>query len=185
MKKIILFLLFCTVQFYYSQPSPPPCFKMQYAFLDKNKNDFLKNFDVVATRFKSPVEFTAHQSEFNDNIQVRDIDNIYLYLYIYNRDTNFRDHSDIVKLSIKQKSTGKIMSIFIPGNYISKETKINNLSFVEGNYLYTLNSPDKKYDSIFIMDNHRNYSLTISDLENHRISLEQLNKILTEIYRKE
>lgn len=185
MKKTILFLLFFSVQFLYSQPGPPPMFKVQYTLFGENKKSFLKNFNVVATRFRLSFGFRGCGDEFNENIQVRNIDDSYLYFYLYNQDGRFQEKSDIMQLSIQQKKTGKIMSIFIPADYISKEMGIDNLRFMEGNYLYGLEAPDEKYKGHFVLDNRRNYNLTISDLESHRISLEQLNTILTEICRKD
>lgn len=186
MKKTILFLLFFSIKLFYSQPSPPPLFKIQYTFFGENKRSFLENFDVVATRFRPSFALKGFRPEFNGNIQVRDIDNNFFYVYLYSEELRLsREKSDMMQLSIQQKKTGKIMSIFIPADYISKEMRIDNLRFVEGNYLYGLETADEKYKGHFVLDNRRNYNFSISDPESHRISSEHLHTILTEICRKD
>ncbi|WP_294249377.1 hypothetical protein [uncultured Chryseobacterium sp.] len=186
MKKTILFLLFFSIKFFYSQPSPPPLFKVRYTLFDVSKNNFLDHFDIVATRLSPSFALRGFRPEFNGNVQVRDVDSNFFYIYLYSEELRLSsEKSDMMQLSIQQKKTGKIMSIFIPADYISKEMRIDNLRFMEGNYLYGLETPDEKYKGLFMLDNRRNYNLSISDLESHRISPEHLHTILTEICQKD
>lgn len=186
MRKIILLILtFVGLQFCYSQPSPPPYFQIRYNKLCENKDSLVEKFDFVATRFNSTTRFIkVSNDDLKGNTQVRNVDNNYLSVYIYSQSLSLPELGDIIRFSIKEKQTDKIMSIYVISNRLSEITTINNLMFKEGDYLFDdACKTDKKYLIDLAQDDHKNYTLEMYNLKKHKISLKKLNRILKKCNR--
>lgn len=180
MKKLILLLLTVIgLQLCYSQPSPPPYLQIKHNKLCK-KDSLIEKFDFIATRFNLTTRFKKeNKDDLKGNIQIRDFDDEYLSVYIYSQTLSFPEFGDIIRLSIKEKRTNKIMSIYLLSNRLSEITTIKNLMFKEGDYLFDDECKiNKKYQIELAKDNHKNYTLEIYDLAKHKISLKKLNRIL-------
>ncbi|RRA88956.1 hypothetical protein [Paenimyroides viscosum] len=181
MKKMILLILTVIgLQLCYSQPSPPPYLQIRHNKLCENKDSLVEKFDFVATRFNSTTRFKkVNNDDLNENIQVRNVDNKYVSLYIYSQTFSLPELGDIIRFIIKEKQTDKVMSIYLLSNRLSKVTIINNLIFKEGDYLLDdACKINKRYLIELAQDNHKNYTLEIYDLAKHKISLKKLNRIL-------
>lgn len=175
--KNFIFLLFFGVHFYFSQPSPPPSFKVEYINLSKNKDSLLKKFDFSAFNYKDFANLQIHnKEEFDHSEHVGYIDDKNVWIYIYSE--KMRIDGNLFKLSIKNRLTGQVMSIYIRNNNLSRATIIENLNFVDGDYFYDFCQFDKKYHGQFKINESKDYSLVISNIRKHKICLKKLNKFL-------
>jgi len=174
---ITLCLLFSSFVLYGQQP--PPSFKLIFDKTEASTGKLTDKFQFITfIHREGKQEVEVEISEWDTNELVSDKGNNLVYVIIA-EGMNLPFKGDVVQLSLKDKASLQLMTIFIRLSYrlgYSEKIIIPDFTFQEGTYFMDMCKSKNKYE---IMPGKEDQSvIDTRKLKKHSISVDKLNRVL-------
>jgi hypothetical protein len=177
---LLVFLFACCLKGYTQEP--PPYFTFDYRKLAANKDSLLQRFEFSTFNFKDSLQVErGNKFDWEKEILISSLNNNTASIFIYSESLAIPYKGSIIRLSIGNKYSKKIMNIFIRVSYdigYGDFITLKHLRFYPGNYFFDMCGGLSSEYKIPAQSSTLTRSIDLTRIRGCTISLKKLNNII-------
>jgi hypothetical protein len=161
---------------------PPPYFTFDYRRLAVNKDSLLKRFEFSTFNFKDSFQVEqGNKLDWEKERLISSINNSSAYIFIYSESLAIPYRGSIIRLSLTNKYSKKIMNIFIRTAHnigYGEEVKLLNLRFYPGDYFLDMCGLSPGHNVFSPQTPSDKKSIDLIKIKRNKITLKKINNII-------